>query len=100
LFFFLGIFGHLWIPPSPSLSKERTVAVSAISADFARQSGDTRPGPRQVVGLPAARNLARHVSAQEPGASTDTWHGGRLRDTVGTLWPAETTTTVEDKQGS
>jgi hypothetical protein len=76
--------------------------MSAISVDFARQSGDTGPGSRQVVGLPAARNLARHLGDQEPSASADTWLGFRLRGTAGTLEPAETTmvNTVEDKQGS
>jgi hypothetical protein len=76
--------------------------MAAISGDLARQSGDTRPESRQVVGLPAARFLARKISSQVPGKSADACRGlgllGRARQlqTSGTRMG----NTVEDKQGS
>jgi hypothetical protein len=80
--------------------------MSAISADFARHSGDTRPESRQVVGLPAARFVARKIPSQVLGKSADAcrylyvgWGCSVGQDHFETSGIGMGIT-VEDKQGS
>jgi hypothetical protein len=75
--------------------------MSALSADFTRQSSDTWSSARQVAGLPLARNLARRFPAQEIRAYADPWVGYRLLDPAGKFhMGTPMSTTLEDKQSS